>query len=230
LDEFSVYKDTSGNIRKIIYTNYDYGYKVVIGYYDTLGHLIRVVFNIRDDIESFWGYQWAEQRELFFSNEAYIKYNPDYVEEQGLTFEKEGGTPTIEIIYTYEGKILHFGDQSLTLFAHVNDVKSCYNIGDFPAGCATVTFSYEVQSGKTITGSNAVRVREAPRLKSKVVETLYAGEDITIIAQGKRENIAPWGEFYWYKVNYQNFWTPANPHTGYIFGAFLEPIEIMIND
>jgi len=226
LDEFAVYKDTQENIRKIIYTNYDYGYKVLIGYYDTSGQLIRAVFNVRDDIESFWGYEWAEQGELFFSNRAYIKYDPDFVEMEDVrTFEEEIRAPSIETVYAYEGKMLHFGDHSLALFAHVNDIKSCYNISAFPAGCATVVFSYEVPSGKTVVGSNAVRIRDAAHVKSKVVETLYAGDDIAIIAQGKRETIAPWGEFYWYKVNYRNFERNSPASSGYIFGAFIEPVE-----
>jgi len=221
LDEFSIYKDAQGNIRKIIYTNYEYGYDVLICYYDTFGELIRAVFNFKDDTESFCGYQFADQGDLFYSNIAYIKYDPDDVEEEILTFEKEIQGPRIEI--EYEGQILHFGAYTLERFTHVTNFKSYYNIDSFPSGCATVTFSLDVKSGKTIVGSNNVRIRDAAHLQSNIVETLYAGDDITILAQDKLQNIAPWGEFYWYQVRYQNFF--IDDHTGYIFGAFLEPVE-----
>ncbi|MDR2971841.1 MAG: SH3 domain-containing protein [Bacteroidales bacterium] len=226
LDEFSIYKDAQGNIRKIIYTNYEYGYEVLICYYNPEGQLIRAVFNIKDDIESFWGNQFADKGELFFSNIAYIKYDASYVEEEALTLEKEIRGPSISIEYEYEGKLFRFGDSSLDKFTHVNHFKSYYNIDSFPSGSATVTFSYDVNSGKTIVGSNQVRIRDAAHLKSNIVATLYAGDDITILEQSKRENISPWGEFYWYKVKYQNFY--AEDHTGYIFGAFLEPVEQVI--
>ena len=216
LDEFSIYKDDQGSIRKIIYTNYEYGYDVLICYYDTFGQLIRTVFNFKNETESFWGYQFADQGGLFFSNIAYIKYDHDYEEE-----EIRG--PLVKIEYEYEGKILHFGDYTLERFTRVTNFMSYYNIDNFPSECATVTFSLDVKSGKTIVGSNNVRIRDAAHLQSNIVETLYAGDDITILAQDKLQNIATWGEFYWYKVTYQNFF--IDDHTGYIFGAFIEPVE-----
>jgi hypothetical protein len=226
LDECSIYKDAHENIRKIIYTNYEYSYDVVICYYDPFGQLIRAVFNIKDDAESFWGYQYADQGELIYSNIAYIKYDPDYVEPEGPTFENESHPPAIVNEYAYEGKLLNFASSFFQNFTNVNIFKDYFHIADFPSECTTVTFSLDVKSGKTIVGSNNVRIRDAAHLKSNVVETLYAGDDITIIEQSKRENIAPYGEFYWYKVSYQNFF--VDDHTGYIFGAFLEPIETEI--
>ncbi|GMT50322.1 MAG: hypothetical protein IEMM0008_1861 [bacterium] len=89
---------------------------------------------------------------------------------------------------------------------------------------------------------NNVSIRSGPSTKSKTLYTLHYSEAITILATGKEQTIRRWGRHKWYKVSYLVF-KDVNGHkktgnideldkqvkkTGWVFGAFLEPVEVKV--
>lgn len=216
LDEFAIYQDSHGNIRKVIFTDYQYEYDVRIFYYDTSGILIYAVFDLGGGEDSWNGYQYSDKSGVVLSNIQHI---------DNMEFREE---PLIKDIYKYGGQVLNIGTWDLDKFRSVDKFKSYYKIGGFPAGCSKVTFTYEVDSGKTIINRNNVVIRAAEGSNSSIAKVVNAGRDITIISQGKKEYLSPWGDFFWYKIKYERFFT--NDQIGYVFGAFIEPIEKLITD
>jgi hypothetical protein len=64
-----------------------------------------------------------------------------------------------------------------------------------------------------------VILRSEPNTKSKVLTKLDAIDTVEIISIGKSEKIGRFGEHHWYQV--KTMWDK----TGWVFGAFLEPVE-----
>ena len=216
LDEFAIYQDSHGNIRKVIFTDYQYGYDVCIFYYDTSGVLIYAVLGLEAEEESWNGYQYSDKSGV-------VLFNIKHIDNSGFR-----ETPLIKDIYKYSGQVLNIGAWNLDRFRSVDKFKSYYKIGNFPAGCSKVTFTYEVDSGKTVIKENNASIRTAEGLNSSITKKLNAGRDITIISKGKKEYLSPWGDFFWYKIKYERFF--INDQIGYVFGAFLEPVEKIITE
>ncbi len=74
-----------------------------------------------------------------------------------------------------------------------------------------------------------VSLRESPSTQSPRLALLNIDNQLEVTAAGKTETISPWGSFPWYQVRYVKTWdSENNPEyvTGWVFGAFLEPIFV----
>ncbi len=79
-----------------------------------------------------------------------------------------------------------------------------------------VTFSQPIKDKTSVINGIRVNIRKSPSVSSKIVKTLDLGERVKIVDVVQGESI-------WYKIEWRDI-------TGYIFGAFLEPVEqIMTN-
>lgn len=76
----------------------------------------------------------------------------------------------------------------------------------------------------TMTGIPDVPLRLAPSMNARVQATLSAGLDTYIIERAFDEFTRQYGTFPWYKVYFDD---STNFETGYIYGYFLEPEEIV---
>lgn len=76
----------------------------------------------------------------------------------------------------------------------------------------------------TYTKSNNINIRSKPGLNSSIVDKLHVLIYLKIEKVAQKENIAPWGEFHWYKISYNKPYYTNKKKYGYIFGAFLEPV------
>jgi hypothetical protein len=73
----------------------------------------------------------------------------------------------------------------------------------------------------TIINANNVIIRSKPSRKSHAIGKLRIASRIKILEFFNKQEITPWGEFYWYKISFYN-------KIGYIFGAFIEPVEVEV--
>ncbi len=88
----------------------------------------------------------------------------------------------------------------------------------------TGRFSFRApkKSDGTMINDSPVVVRAGGSIKSKVLFHLYIGDQIIVLSVGKRESIGKWGKYNWYKVK------TADGKSGWVFGAFLEPVEVKL--
>ncbi len=85
------------------------------------------------------------------------------------------------------------------------------------------TFRKPKKGDKTIIISDNVFQQSKGIRKSKILDKLQAMTRVKTISVGKQESIGGWGRHKWYQVK------PAYGTKGWVFGAFLEPVEVKIN-
>ncbi|HEO65529.1 MAG TPA: SH3 domain-containing protein [Spirochaetes bacterium] len=86
------------------------------------------------------------------------------------------------------------------------------------------TFRMPKKENNTIINDNNVILRSKPTTKSKKLNYLNVGGYIYILSVGKEESIGKWGKHHWYKIRYSHLETDKEI-IGWVFGAFLEPVE-----
>jgi hypothetical protein len=82
-----------------------------------------------------------------------------------------------------------------------------------------VVFKEPVPGNITIINTNDVRFRDKPT-SGKVIAKLKAFNEVKVLNVGSKETIKPYGTYHWYNVL-----SSVHNQTGYVFGAFLEPVE-----
>ena len=85
------------------------------------------------------------------------------------------------------------------------------------------TFNKPGKGDITIINNNHINFRTKPTLKNKVIQQLSVGHLVKVLSVGKQQRISPWGKHYWYKVE-----TYVGEKKGWVFGAFLEPVEVKV--
>ncbi len=80
------------------------------------------------------------------------------------------------------------------------------------------TFRMPKQFNTSVINDNNVILRSRPSTKSKVLRKLNVFNRIEILSVGKQERIGRWGKYHWYQVK-------MGEKKGWVFGAFLEPVE-----
>jgi len=209
-----IYKDNEGKIRKFL-TMWNhvewFGYDV--HYFDTTGNVVcSYIYNRTYMSPHFYGYRYMSDGKQIFCDMDVYDEDKDLWER--ITYS-EG-----EILLTYSNgfdKILH--TDSIMPFC-----KSLYGIEDvFNADLPTkkVCFVSPRKRTKTIINARGVNIREKSNTNSSSILVPRFGEIVEILEKGREENIEPFGKNNWFKVN-------VNNKTGYVFGAFLEPVEEII--
>ena len=205
-----IYKDNNGNIRKFL-TMFNHvelsGYTV--HYFDAIGKIVYSHIYSRSYMTPhFYGYRYMyEGKQVFCDMDVY--------DEDKDSWER--------ITYNW-GEILSSYYNSFDKILHADSIlsfcESSYNVQDIFIADLTdkICFVPPAKGTKTIINAKRVNIREKDTVNSSSILTPLFGEIVEILEKGKEENIAPYGMHNWYKV-------VVNDKTGYIYGAFLEPIE-----
>jgi hypothetical protein len=212
----TLYYDTAGRIRKIVSHKCDGGCKSGdISYFDADGYLR---FNL------FYDYDQGEG----INREIYMKKNKLLL-SKGETYDDNNGNPIALSFFIKKGKIskeikgIPFGHT-----AHLDSLKKQYNNNlEMPKNCFQVVFSLPEIGSSTFINAINTEVRTSANFKSQVIDTLKMGQDVRIIESTKDENVREIGTYPWYKIEYTTDFGNTLK-TGYVFGAFLEPVEIEI--
>ena len=206
-----IYKDNKGNIRKFLtMRNHPEWLGYDVHYFDTMGNVVySYIYNLTSMSPQFYGYRYMSGGKQIFCD-------MDVYNEEQDVWERimyNGG----EQLYTYCNSfdnILH--TDSIMFFC-----KLLYNVQDiFNTDIFTekVCFVSPEKGAKTIINARGVNIREKSNTNSRSILVPLFGEIVEILEKVREENIEPFGKSNWFKVSINN-------KTGYIFGAFLEPIE-----
>jgi hypothetical protein len=208
-----IYKDNEEKIRKFL-TMWNHvewsGYEV--HYFDTTGNVVcSYIYNRTCMSSHSFGYRYmSDGKQIFCDMDVYDEYK-DFSER--ITYS-EG-----EILLTYcrgFDAILHTDSiMPFCKFLRYLNISGT----DFPT--EKVRFVYPEKGAKTIINARGVNIREKSNTNSSAILVPRFGEIVEILKKGREENIDPFGKNNWFKVK-------VNNKIGYIFGAFLEPIEKII--
>ena len=211
-----IYKDGEGRVRKfIIMVNHPETSGYTVHYFHRNGNLVYSYLYNRSYLSPhFYGYRYMYGGSQLFCDMD--TYNEELDVWERITYE--------------DGNILSTNSNSFDKIVSADSVmpfcKLYYKeISDiFSAGrIDKVRFRLPEKGDKTIINATRVNIRESDNLKSNAVLTPLFGEIVKIIEKGSEEYIKPYGKNHWYKV-------AVGENVGYIFGAFLEPVEQIITD
>ncbi len=113
----------------------------------------------------------------------------------------------------------------------VKDLKKAFNLPDKTPSGGRYTFRIPSR-GKTTISKKFVLIHRKPNVKHEVPYKLYYGDQVTILAVGKEESMGHWGKYKWYQISH--LYPDHKSHkdrrvTGWVSGAFLEPVEKQLN-
>ncbi|MDR1120224.1 MAG: SH3 domain-containing protein [Dysgonamonadaceae bacterium] len=111
----------------------------------------------------------------------------------------------------------------LSMYCHVDSF--IHRAPTLPQECIKVRFAPPRKGNKTFTNDHNIVLREKPSIASAKLQTLEIGRDVTVLEIAQEETIGDMGAHHWFKVQLYNV-----PTTGYIYGAFLEPVEQEIKE
>jgi len=205
-----IYKDNDGKIRKFV-TMWNHpemsGYEV--HYFDTKGELLCSYIHIRSYMmPHFYGYRYMSD-----GKQQYCDI--DVYDEDRDMWER----------ITYSGgNILLTSYNSFDCVLHADSVVSVcnflYEMQDVFSKNSTnkVRFVTPEKGDKSVINVRGVSIREKDNINGSTMYQPLFGEIIEVFEKGKEDYIEPYGKHNWFKVI-------VNGKTGYIFGAFLEPVE-----
>jgi uncharacterized protein YgiM (DUF1202 family) len=209
---YSFYFDQDNLLRMFVSsTNYPESSSEVIAYYNKEGELMHISF-YRHEPEgySYQGIAYKTQCEV---DSIYYKYNIQY--EMMGEFEKRD-----EERYDNHYSLIIEEWDILKMYSHTGNLQSYFKIKSLipPEECKKVQFRMPQKNEITYVNKDKVNVREQRNTSSKVISILDIGARVKILDILQEESIKGLGTYNWYKVEINNI-------TGYIFGAFLEPVE-----
>ncbi len=95
------------------------------------------------------------------------------------------------------------------------------------------TFKTPKKNNRVYVNHNNVVLRSGSSVRTKKLSLLYALQgSLKILAVGKKETIKGFGTHHWYQVDYSGYQTldqNIKGRSGWVFGAFLEPVEHEVN-
>jgi len=207
------YFDNDGNVRKFIsWFEYPESSHVIIAYYNEEGKLMYILFS--EFQPEGYSYQGVAHKTYCgeFRDSIDSKYKVQY--NMMIDFESSNVQGTSS---KYPSVI---GEWRLSNYTHIDSLKSYLQIEtlQLPPDCKKVQFNKPSKRQTTFTNNYNINLREAANLSSKVITTIDIGERITVLDVLQEESIKNTGNYNWYKIK-------KNDMEGYVFGAFLEPVE-----
>jgi uncharacterized protein YgiM (DUF1202 family) len=108
----------------------------------------------------------------------------------------------------------------LSKYSHVDSLASFFFFFTLqtPTNCKKVQFSIPSINQITFINNDNVNLREDAKTSSKVIRTMTYGDTVKILEVLHEETVKNVGTYNWYKVE-------IIQRTGYVFGAYLEPVE-----
>lgn len=116
---------------------------------------------------------------------------------------------------------------------NINDLKSHLNSDlSMPQNCPKVRFCIPHIGDTTIISGNDVYIRYEPTINGSVMGKSNVGDLAQILVVGSKETIEGLGCHHWFKIRweFENQECENVKVEGYIFGAFLEPVEKVITE
>ncbi|MCL2681950.1 MAG: SH3 domain-containing protein [Bacteroidales bacterium] len=212
------YFDGNSILRKLIFwSEYPESSYTRIAYYSEIGELMYILFS-HFDTEGYSSQGIAYKMcGGEYRDSVAFRYNAQY--EFGVDFKN---TETQGAANKYPSVI---GDWRLSNYIHIDSLKWYLEIEEIPLqplpNCKKVRFDKPSSNQTTYTNSLNINLREQPNTSSKIIGTMTIGERVKILDVLHQENINNSGNHNWYKID-------RNGMVGYIFGAFLEPVEKVI--
>jgi hypothetical protein len=211
-----IYFDSEGNMRKYIsWFDYPESFATTIAYYNEKGELIYIIScNYQPEGYSYQGIAFKTVNDDYDHNIEF-KYKVQYNEMN--EFEN----------YTIQGNSNKYQAivcdlNLLELYANVEALAVCLAIEEMqpPQKCKKVQFTKPSKDQKTFTNYLNINIREDGKTSSAIINTIDCGITVKIVDILPEENVGNFGNHNWYKIEYNNY-----NNLGYIFGAFLEPVE-----
>ena len=84
------------------------------------------------------------------------------------------------------------------------------------------------ESNETFINSCSVIIREKPSRNSSELLRCSPMQKVLIKKIDREEEVKPYGKHNWYEVEIKNKINVDNEYKGYVFGAFLEPVEVEV--
>ena len=221
-----LYFDQKGLIRK--YISHYGGESEQLSYisvYNEAGDAIFIAYQAGNNMADEKGFVYLDKGEVVLQNSITYPYYEEWYDDEGnLIVEGEKGDTITKTSggFSYLTPLFEI---PLNQYAHTDSLKAY--LSDSPLkfdqleDYTLVNFSNA--SAGYITPCND-GIRNSPSMSSPYLEGIntYFIYYITILEKGKGEAIGDWGFNYWYKVK-------CGDDVGYMYGAFLEPIEIHNN-
>jgi len=212
---FYCYFDSDNNLRKIIsWSEYPESSSAIIAYYNEEGELMYIIFSeFQPEGYSYQGIAYKTHSGEF-SDSIDFKYKVQY--NDMADFENSN----VQGISNKYPSII--GEWRLSNYIHIDCLKSYLQIETLqpPPNCKKIQFNKQLSKNHTsFTNSHNVNLREQPNTSSKVITTIDIGSRVIILDVLQEELIENTGNYNWYRIDNYGI-------EGYIFGAFLEPVEI----
>lgn len=214
-----VYYDSNGLLRKYISSYHGESEHIFfVSYYNKKGSAVYIAYQAGNNMEDEKGFVYLDKGNIVLQNSVTYPYYEEYYIDGKLYTEGEKGS----YIAKTDGKFLYetpLFKMGLNIYASIDSLKKYHDEDgqsiELTDKATAVNFS---NTGYAYVTSCNEGTRALPDLSSPIVDSIiYAGAPIKIIEKCKGETIGDWGFNHWYKVEFGD--------VGYIYGAFLEPIE-----
>ncbi len=193
-----LYRDNNKTIRKIDYIEYqDWYYLAVRQYYGKNGQIIFLICNSPARIYFSKAKPIGKLAQKQANTTVWYRSTKDY-RKQTLSELRAGKK--------YE-------EDNGRRYLYIENYKKLYD-NEFKG---TYRFVKPGKSNQTIL-NNSTSLRSRANVYSTAIQKLKVFERVKILSVGKQESIDPWGKDHWYQVK-------AGQKMGWVFGAFLEPVE-----
>jgi len=210
------YFDDEGNLRKLVsWSNYPESSSATIAYYSEEGELMHIIFSdSQPEGYSYSGIAYKMHREEN-NNNIDFKYKVRYSFMADFENSYVQGNSN-----KYPSSI---GKEQLPIHANIDSLKSHLRIEKFqpPSNCTKVRFYKPSKNQITFINNENVNLREGANTSSKVIVTMGVGDRVKVLEVMREESVKNLGSHNWYKV-------AINDLVGYIFGAYLEPVDGII--
>jgi hypothetical protein len=208
------YFDDEGNLRKFVqWSDYPESTSSRVAYYSEEGDLMYILFSdFQPEGYSYQGIAYKTVSDEFTDSiefRYHVQYNMMVDFENSYIQGKSSKYPTITCEWNTLSKYTHV--DSLVSYLQIETPQS-------PTNCKMVQFDKPSINQITFINNDNVNLRESAKTSSKVIRTMMCGENVKILEVLQEETVRNVGTYNWYKIEVIQM-------TGYIFGAYLEPIE-----
>lgn len=212
-DNYYAYLTVDADNKIVKYFSYDGDpdyCKCIISHYDEKGQLTSLIYRLEDFDKGLYGTISVKE--------------PDKI-QCSMIVRKED-PPSLDTIVA---ACHHFPDSAgqlpIKCFVHTDSILKHLTPHNIPLSAGIpVTIVSPDKGDKTYTNANRTVVYEQPSTDSNVIMELLAGYPVMITGIAGKEKI--WNEEHnWYEVLFD-----YGKNNGYIFGAFLEPVEREIKE
>jgi hypothetical protein len=209
------YFDENDNLRKFVQRiDYSDSSLETIAYYSEEGELMYISFSdYQPEGLSYQGVAYKTARDewsdtIEFRYKVQYSMLPDLFENysiQGISNQYPAISRECNVLALYTNM------ENLAAYLHIETLQP-------PAKCKKVQFVKPSKNQITYINNDNVNLREGAKTSSKVILTMRSGVQVKILEVLQEETMRNVGTYNWYKIE-------VHQTTGYVFGAYLEPVD-----